>query len=156
VLLLCDALKEHILSALGALALPVKGGEYKVPAVFVGWLPPKRNAPASDPDAAPYVRILPVNGSDPEDPGNGGICSVKIEVQAWTEDADGWRDCLNVFERLRWSLLSLPGRTLAGKYMMTPVDGKVMEWRLFEDQPYPFWMADMTVHFVVPAAVPCF
>ncbi|WP_198468987.1 hypothetical protein [Acetomicrobium sp. S15 = DSM 107314] len=148
-LLLCDALKELLLEALANLELPGKDGP-AVPNVIVGWLPPRR-AGEKEGEEFPFVRILPLEGFDQR---TQGICTVSILVGAWANDADGWRDCVNVLQRIRLALTSTPGQTVAGRYRLEEEQNKLIEWRLYEDQPYPQWFGELTAHFSIPVMVP--
>lgn len=148
-LLLCDAICNFASEILSQIDLPGKETPCSVN-VLAGWLPPKR-AGAKEEEDFPFVRVIPLEGGDSS---TLGICTVSLLVGTWADDPGGWRDCVNVIQRIRLSLLALPGRTLAGRYRMTEKDGQLLTWRIYEDQPYPQWFGEITSHFSIPAMVP--
>jgi hypothetical protein len=152
-LLLCEALKTHLEGVVQEFPVPKKGSGRTPPEVITGWLIPKSAGPPGD-DHVPCVQIVPIEGSDGPLPEEGGRCSVVMVIQTWAEDHRGWMDCANILQGIRTSLLTLPGRTLANKYALTPKDRKILEWRFFEDQPAPYGIAEMTAHFAIPAPIP--
>ena len=150
-LLLCDELRKFIEKQIEQLPVQKKDSGQSPPKVLVGWLPPK-TAGAKDTDDYPFIRILPLNGEDNNGPmGGEGQCTLSILVGCWAEDPEGWRDSVNLMQRIRLALLALPGQTLANRYRIAEQENsRIVEWRVFEDQPYPQWLAEIKVTFHVP------
>ena len=153
---LCESLKTLLDGVFEKKLLPNRRGEMVAPEMIVGWIPPKKAG--DDGDRIPCVQIVPLAGETSSVYEEGSICTVILQIQTWSGDHRGWADCLNLIQDIRLALLSLPGRTLDERYRMEPVgDGKkLLEWRLYEDQPDPFWIAEVTVHFGMstPEALP--
>lgn len=110
----------------------------KSPQVVAGWLPPKRSSDIPD---FPYVIVRASDGKDTEEI---ATVTVKILVGTYAEDPNGFRDVLNIMERIRIAFGEQ--RVLEKKYRME----YPFSWRLFDDQPYPEWAGEITTTWVVP------
>lgn len=133
-LLLIDTLVETLTGVVRNYALETgTGAADRAPQVVAGWLPPKTNDD-DDPDF-PYVIARLVAGTDTEEQ---GTVRVRLLVGTHSEDADGWRDALNVVERIRQALMTQ--RTIDDRYRLQ----MPLEWEMPDDQPYPQFVAQMT------------
>lgn len=145
----CFELAEVLKKTLSNFKLKTKKGETRSPQVIVGWLPAKR-AGETDDEAFPFVRILPLEGYDDM---HEGVCSVSILFGAWADDAKGWMDALNAFQYCRIAIASLPGMFLFSA-CLTEAKGKVIEWKLYEEQYFPQWFAEMKVNMIIDKPEP--
>lgn len=148
---LCEVIEADIKKATASLLLEYeqKGsdGEFlrKSPQVVSGYLPPKRATEVPD---FPYVIVRPMNGVTGED--GYSVCSVKILIGCFSEEADGYKNCFLVLDEIKRSFMEQ--RTLANKYRFElPFD-----WTMFDDQPYPEWVLEVESRWSVytPQEIP--
>lgn len=130
---LTKALREKIEDVVKDFRLPVKNGEPRCPVVFNGYLPPKRHGVDDD---FPFIVVRPDNGSNERD---SAKMTVSIVVGCFTEDLNGFEDCIEVMTRIRAALVSMPNGILDNRYMLQfPIT-----WDLLREQPYPQWQLNM-------------
>lgn len=134
-------------TALKDLALPLENSaESDVGKLrfFDGYLPPK-----SENNDFPFVLVRP--GSVEV---NDELTTVEmlIVVGTFSDLYDGYRDAVNVMERIRVALSSLPNRTLNARYNFEfPMKASVPD-----EQAYPYWQVEMQTTWSVrtPINVP--
>lgn len=117
--------------------LETNKGQAKAPQVVEGWLPPKESTEVPD---VPYVILRLLEG---EDSAESAQVNIKILVGSYSEDTDGWKDAVNVILRIRERLLI--NRTLGKKFRLK----QPLKWKLFEEQPYPIWIGEITTIWTV-------
>lgn len=144
---LCRAIRELVTDAVKDFALPTKPeardaeGELRAPTVINGYLPPKRSGA---PDDFPFVVVRADEGTTDNE---GTEVQVSIIVGSYTQEYDGHEYCLNVMNRIRTALCSLPFGTLKGRYVLQlPV-----KWSGYAEQPWPYWQIDMTTTWLIHA-----
>ena len=138
---LASALRAFIAGAVKDYRLPVKHGEMRAPTVVNGFLPPKRSNTEDD---FPFVLVRLEKGqTTPEET----TCTAVIIIGCYTTEFDGHEYCINVMERIKQALCSLPFGTLAERYQLRyPV-----KWELPDEQPYPQWQVGMTTEWAMQA-----
>lgn len=138
---LAKALRAFIADAVKDYRLPVKTGEMKAPTVVNGFLPPKRSTAEED---FPFVLVrLEKGATDLEET----AVTAAIIIGCYTTEFDGHEHCINVMERIKQALCSMPYGTLASKYILRyPV-----KWELPDEQPYPQWQLGMTTEWAYRA-----
>jgi hypothetical protein len=130
---LAENLRNLIEGAVKDFRLPVKNGEPRAPKVFNGYLPPKRSGGDDD---FPFVLVRADKGSTNED---STETKLTIIIGCYTEEFDGHEYCLNIMQRVRMALATLPCGVLGGKHILQfPIS-----WENFEEQPYPQWFIEM-------------
>lgn len=134
----------HLLPILADFVLQTGKGEAKAPQVVAGYLPPKN---ANDEPEFPYVGLRLLEG---EDTTEDGKATVKIYIGTHDEDANGWRDAANVLFRIREHLLTKP--VLAERYRLE----LPLRWKIYEEQVFPQWFAELTTSWIVPRPVEIF
>jgi len=115
----------------------------KAPQIVPGWLKEKKPGQQQDPPDFPYVIVRYL-----EDTGNndGDMATVRIIAGTYSEDVqDGWRDCMNVLTRIKEALLK---QRFVGKAFRVEYPIKT---ELPEEQPYPEWVAFMTLNISIPS-----
>ncbi|QGQ95865.1 hypothetical protein EHS13_13760 [Paenibacillus psychroresistens] len=114
----------------------------KAPQVLGGYLDEKKPGPKQDPPDFPYVIIRYLEDDDQQD---GNNAKVRIMAGTYSEDAkDGWRDAMNVITRIKQALLKQG--IIGGCFRVE----KPIKTELPEEQPYPEWVALMTISVVMP------
>lgn len=146
-LILCEQAAQLLRSAVAQQHQGTQGGTVKSPRIVKGPLPAKR-AGVADKEEFPYIEVLPAQGWDSFEEAH---CDIHLFFGSWANDEAGWQDCLNALNRCRTVFEALPGQTL-GMARLDEREGKVIEWDLYMDQPYPQWMASMIIHFVIRKA----
>ena len=140
---LAKALRAFIAGVISEYRLPVKNGEPRAPEVVNGFLPPKRSSVEDD---FPFVLVRLEKG---ETNLEETTCTAAIIIGCYTAEFDGHEYCLNVMERIKQALCSMPFGTLANKYQLRyPV-----KWELPDEQPYPQWQIGMTTEWAFNAPV---
>ena len=140
---LAKALRAFIAGVVSEYRLPVKNGEPRAPEVVNGFLPPKRSSVEDD---FPFVLVRLEKG---ETNLEETTCTAAIIIGCYTAEFDGHEYCLNVMERIKQALCSMPFGTLANKYQLRyPV-----KWELPDEQPYPQWQIGMTTEWAFNAPV---
>lgn len=136
-LLLLEELKLFLEGVVADYSLETNKGQLKAPQVIEGWLPPKESNDIPD---VPYVILRMTDGEDNSDIAR---TNVKILIGTYSEEVDGWKDAVNVLLRIRQQLLTV--RTLGKKFRME----LPLKWKLFEEQPYPIWIGEITTIWAV-------
>ena len=140
---LAKALRAFIAGVISEYRLPVKNGEPRAPEVVNGFLPPKRSSVEDD---FPFVLVRLEKG---ETNLEETTCTAAIIIGCYTAEFDGHEYCLNVMERIKQALCSMPFGTLANRYQLRyPV-----KWELPDEQPYPQWQIGMTTKWAFNAPV---
>lgn len=116
-------------------------GIRKEPQVIGGYLGEKKPGQDQNPPDYPYVVVRYL---EDEDNGQQDTAIVRIIAGTYSEDAaNGWRDALNVLTRIKYALLK---QKFFGPFKVEyPV-----KMELPEEQPFPEWVALMTVNVVIP------
>lgn len=110
------------------------------PRVYEGYLPQKL---ASNTESDfPYVIVRLHKGEDGE---SGHPIIVNLIFGSESQDNDGYRDILNIMERVR--LAFMKNRTLHGQFRLE----LPYKWELFEDQPYPEWIGKAVTTWTIPS-----
>ena len=131
---LTKALIEKIKEVVKDFRMPVKDGERRCPTVLNGYLPPKRYD-GTDEDY-PFIVVRPDNGTSNRE---NTTMTVSIVVGCFTEDLNGFEDCIEVMTRIRAALASMPNGILDNRYILQyPIT-----WDLLREQPYPQWQLNM-------------
>lgn len=151
---LCQAIRVLVQDAVKDLLLPTQPKSpkdepsFREPQVVNNYLPPKRSGEALD---FPFVLVRAERGSSNQDQ---TTVSVALVIGVYCQNGlDGAREghehCLNVMERIRLKLMSLPGLILARRYQLR---GDVT-WTLPTDQPFPFYQLDMETEWLFRSPV---
>lgn len=130
---LAEELRTLIENVVEDYRLPVKNGSPRPPTVLNGYLPPKRSGQNDD---YPFVLVRPESGNSEEEQTD---VNVSIIIGCYTEEFDGHEYCLNIMQRIRTALTSLPNGILADKYVLN----FPFTWKNYEDQPYPQWLLEI-------------
>ncbi len=132
--LLTKVLRELCEQAVKDFLLPTKDGQtLRAPRIVNGFLPPKRS---TDLDDFPFVLVRPEQCTT--DRGSEEI-RVSIIVGCYSEEYDGFEYGVNVVERIKEKICTLPSETLDQRYQMRyPV-----KWTMVPEQPWPQWQIDM-------------
>ncbi|MFY0545456.1 hypothetical protein [Brevibacillus sp. H7] len=117
-------------------------GIRKSPQVIGGYLEEKKPQQRQETPDFPYVIVRYLEDDDTDE---SNIASVRIIAGTYSEDEqNGWRDCMNVVTRIKQALLEQP---IIGERFRVQ---KPMKTQLPEEQPFPEWMALLTVQVVIP------
>lgn len=136
---LSKALGLYLKDALKEMRFKPKGKEERAPTIWQGYIPPKRSV---NDDDSPYV-IVRIEDTTSER-GQTNV-TVAIIIGCYTTEADGYLDCLSIYERIRRALIQLPFQTLNGRYQLAyPIKGNNVS-----EQPYPYWQFEMTTNWVL-------
>lgn len=144
-LILVDELSGLISEITGELMLETKQGELRALAVIPGFLDEDEPRPGKPPEdeiekAVPFVVVRFLTGEDSEPVGK---VTIRIIATTYSKHGQGWRDPLNVLERIRQGMLTK--RPLAKKFdLQLPI-----KWEMPEEQPWPYWIAWMTTIWAV-------
>lgn len=111
-----------------------------VPTVHRGLLPPKTSETRNDP-VYPLILVLPVDGKGKRD---SSIAQIKLRFGTQSDDNDGFIDVLNLMERVK--ILLMRQGIIENKYRIHDE----WEWKFFEDQPAPQWVADLITTWDLP------
>ena len=116
-------------------------GVKKAPQVISGYLREKKPGHRQDPPDFPYVIVRYIDDTDTI---NGATATVRILVGTYSEDEQGgWRDALNVATAIK---IALKKQSYFGPFKIEyPI-----KTELPEDQPYPEWVAFMTLTVTIP------
>lgn len=117
----------------------VEGAEHKAPEVMCGYLPEKvATAKQKKPDF-PHVIVRYLND-------DGSVATVHIIAGTYSEDPQhGWRDCMNIITRIKQALQKTP---TIGAFRIQAE----MKTELPEEQPFPEWIALLTLTVEIPQA----
>jgi hypothetical protein len=137
--LLTKALRELCEQAVAEFRLPTKDGKtLRAPQIVNGFLPPKRS---TDIDDFPFVLVRPEAGTTER--GTEEI-RVNIIVGCYSEEYDGYEYGVNVIERIKEKICTLPAETLAERYQLR----YPLKWNMVPEQPWPQWQIDMETIWV--------
>ena len=131
---LTKALRELCEQAVKDFRLPTKDGKtLRAPQIVNGFLPPKRS---TDLDDFPFVLVRPEQCTTDRE---SEEVRVNIIVGCYSEEYDGFEYGVNVVERIKEKICTLPAETLAKRYQMRyPI-----KWTMGPEQPWPQWQIDM-------------
>lgn len=131
---LTKALRELCEQAVKDFRLPTKDGEtLRAPQIVNGFLPPKRS---TDLDDFPFVLVRPEQCTTERE---SEEVRVNIIVGCYSQEYDGFEYGVNVVERIKEKICTLPAETLAQRYQMRyPI-----KWTMVPEQPWPQWQIDM-------------
>lgn len=139
--LLTKALRELCKQAVAEFRLPTKDGKtLRAPRIVNGFLPPKRSG-NGELDDFPFVLVRPEAGTSER--GSEEI-HVNIIVGCYSEEYDGYEYGVNVMERIKEKIYTLPAETLAERYQMR----YPLKWNMVPEQPWPQWQLDMETIWV--------
>lgn len=137
--LLTKALRELCEQAVAEFRLPTKDGKtLRAPQIVNGFLPPKRS---TDIDDFPFVLVRPEAGTTER---GAEEIRVNIIVGCYSEEYDGYEYGVNVIERIKEKICTLPAETLAERYQMR----YPLKWNMVPEQPWPQWQIDMETIWV--------
>ena len=91
-----------------------------------------------DPEDIPCIIVRPISGIENVEEAVG---KAKLIFITYSEDINGYKNCLNLMESVRRTLTT--NIIIDGQYSYK----RVMNWRLFEEQPYPYWYGEMNIEF---------
>ena len=131
---LTKALRELCEQAVKDFRLPTKDGKtLRAPQIVNGFLPPKRS---TDLDDFPFVLLRPEQCTTDRE---SEEVRVNIIVGCYSGEYDGFEYGVNVVERIKEKICTLPAETLAQRYQMRyPI-----KWTMVPEQPWPQWQIDM-------------
>lgn len=131
---LTKALRELCEQAVKDFRLPTKDGKkLRAPKIVNGFLPPKRS---TDLDDFPFVLVRPEQCTTDRE---SEEVRVNIIVGCYSEEYDGFEYGVNVIERIKEKICTLPAETLEQRYQMRyPI-----KWNMVPEQPWPQWQIDM-------------
>lgn len=131
---LTNALRELCEQAVKDFRLPTKDGKtLRAPRIVNGFLPPKRS---TDLDDFPFVLVRPEQCTTDRE---SEEVRVNIIVGCYSEEYDGFEYGVNVVERIKEKICTLPAETLDQRYQMRyPI-----KWTMVPEQPWPQWQIDM-------------
>lgn len=131
---LTKALRELCKQAVKDFRLPTKDGKtLRAPQIVNGFLPPKRS---SELDDFPFVLVRPEQSTTDR---QSEEVRVNIIVGCYSEEYDGFEYGVNVIERIKEKICTLPAETLEQRYQMRyPI-----KWNMVPEQPWPQWQIDM-------------
>ena len=137
--MLTKALRVLCTDAVKDFRLESKDGKLATPQVLNGFLPPKRS---TDKEDFPFVIVRPEQGIGERE---SEEIHVSIIVGCYSEEFDGFEYGINVIERIKEKICSLPSETLAERYQMRyPV-----KWSMPTDQPWPQWQIEMETVWIM-------
>lgn len=137
--LLTKALRELCKQAVAEFRLPTKDGKtLRAPQIVNGFLPPKKS---TDNDDFPFVLVRPEAGTTER---VAEEIRVNIIVGCYSEEYDGYEYGVNVIERIKEKICTLPAETLAERYQMR----YPLKWNMVPEQPWPQWQIDMETIWV--------
>lgn len=131
---LTKALRELCKQTVKDFRLPTKDGKtLRAPQIVNGFLPPKRS---SELDDFPFVLVRPEQSTTDR---QSEEVRVNIIVGCYSEEYDGFEYGVNVIERIKEKICTLPAETLEQRYQMRyPI-----KWNMVPEQPWPQWQIDM-------------
>ena len=138
---LTKALRELCKQAVKDFLLQTKDGEtLRAPRIVNGFLPPKRSG-NGELDDFPFVLVRPEAGTTDRE---SEEVRVNIIVGCYSEEYDGFEYGVNVIERIKEKICTLPAETLEQRYQMRyPI-----KWNMVPEQPWPQWQIDMETIWV--------
>lgn len=124
-------------------------GAYRAPSIIDGFLEFKNSRDSED---FPYVIIRPfkgeiiaANAGEVSQRGDRNVhrITVLFIIGTHAEDMQGYRDGLNILQRLLIAFEDLPGHILGGKFRL--IESK--EWEVQESSSYPQWITTLQATF---------
>ena len=147
---MADDLRARLHDVLGEMRLPVQSGERRNLTIYDGWIPPKRRGQTDD-NEYPFVMVRPGKGEHMRAGGEAGMSGqgsnavgVTIYVGTFGDDATGYREALQVIERIMVDLNHRP--QVGDRCRVMPG----MSWDMPEEQPYPQWLAMLNINVSIP------
>lgn len=144
-LILVDELCKLIADATAELVLEAKTGPPRPPSAVAGFLDDDEPRPGKPPDdeferAVPFVLVRFRSGEDTQD---AGTATVRLIATTYSRHGQGWRDPLNVLERIRQGIIT--SRPLARQFdLQLPI-----KWEMPDEQPWPYWIAWITTTWAI-------
>lgn len=143
---LVDDLVSFLTEALKEMQLPTKDESVlKAPTVYDGYLPPKKNVrrgESTEDEDYPFVIVRYLGEEDDLD--KEDTIHLRIIVGTYSTDEQyGWRDTLNVMNRIK---IAVKKQQTIGSASLT---GKI-EIALFEEHLKPMWHGVMEMQFTMP------
>lgn len=135
--LVVDELATYLTTALENFKIETKTGT-RPPKIFKYFLPTKTKVSEGD---FPLVIIRPITGEDNENQTN---ITVKFICGVFSEDEDGVYDLASLIEKLR--KIFLENYELSNKFKIE----KPFKWEIYDDQPYPQWLGEITAICNIP------
>lgn len=150
---MADDLRQRLREVLGEMQLPTQGGELRNLTIYDGWIPPKRRGQTDD-NEYPFIMVRPGRGEHLREGGRNGqggaagqssnTVDVSIYVGTFGDDATGYREALQVIERIMIDLNHRP--QVGDRCRVMPG----MSWEMPEEQPYPQWIAMLNITMQLP------
>lgn len=113
-------------------------GISKAPDVYSGYLPSKNKD--DDVSKFPYIIVRFLSEEDSAE----DTVNIRLIIGTYSEDEqDGWRDAVNIATRIKIALKKVQ---VIGSYSL----GDKIKIELFEEQPFPQWIAVMDLSFYIP------
>ena len=139
---LTEKIRERLKADLALLQLPSEkmADTVRPPQVVDGYLPPKNATQTPD---FPYVIARAGDGQTSES--GMSNAEVKLLIGCYSEDYDGHNYCLMVMSYIRRSLMQNPFLEDSAFRFELP-----FSWKMFDDQPYPEWILEITTQWSVP------
>lgn len=145
-LILVDELCKLIEQATQDLLLETKAGEHRAPVIIPGFLDedePRPGKPPLDDEVERSVPFIIVRFLSGEEQDQSGSAAVKIIAMTYSKHGQGWRDPLNVLERIRQAILQ--SRPLAKQFnLQLP-----LKYEMPEDRPWPHSIAWMITRWEI-------
>jgi len=117
-------------------------GVRKQPQVVAGYLREKKTAQKQEVPDFPHVVVRFLEDTDALE---SNTAHVRIIAGTYSQDEqNGWRDAMNVITRIKQALIKQ--RIIGNIFIME----KPIKTDLPEEQPFPEWVAMMTVNFTIP------
>ena len=142
-LLLVDELCTVVQAATADLMLETESGERKAAQVIPGFLDEDEPKPGKPPDDSVPVPFVIVRFLDSDDNQEQSTATVKIIATTYSKQGQGWRDPLELLERIRQALLR---KRIVGKRFMFAYPIKI---EMPEDRPWPYSIAWMTTTWTI-------
>lgn len=104
------------------------------PTIFKGFLPPKAATDLSEPPEFPHIIIRPSEGWMQTE-----LDSVKVRfiIGGFCHDPTGYEWLMVVLERMALNFQEKPIFEMSYEFQND------IKWKLFDDQPYPFWVMEV-------------
>lgn len=104
------------------------------PTVFKGYLPPKSSPDPNKPPEFPHIIVRPTDGAMQVEM---DTVRVKFLLGGFCEDPTGYEWLMNVLDRIALNFQQSP------LFDMTYEFQRDFQWKLFDDQPFPFWVMEI-------------
>lgn len=145
-IMMVDALIEFIKPVVTDFVLDSNiEGIKKAPAVISGYLSEKKTREQQQQQAMPDFPYVIVRYLEDNDTDESNMAQVRIICGTYSKDEqNGWRDAMNVAFRIKQALLA------AGKFGNAFHVEKPIKTELPEEQPFPEWIALLTLSVSVP------